>query len=251
MWLHNTQTHIILNKSAKGKKYNVPLKTRVEMVPDLKGFDLWFWLYKYARVTTHSGEMVLQAWIYSWAQMACRMFFSSDCVKELQPRDHEGKQLFHRVSCLLNSLANEETYLWCVCFKIYSFIICVYMCEYTERRGEREELIEEKRGCNALWNWSVRARNQICVPWESREMAILDCRLDCIWNELQSRNRGNTWERFSVWFEVSESTSRPLSRKTHTFDSVLKAGTHRPLIQILRWKEKCLWSKSQGGKTDL
>jgi hypothetical protein len=38
----------------------------------------------------------------------------------------------------------------------------------------------------------------------------LSCQLDYIRNELQSRNGGHTWERFSLGFKyVSESTSSP------------------------------------------
>lgn len=40
-------------------------------------------------------------------------------------------------------------------------------------------------------------------------VAILGCQVDYNWNELQSRNEGYTIERFSVCFEVVESTSSP------------------------------------------
>lgn len=47
-------------------------------------------------------------------------------------------------------------------------------------------------------------------------MAILGCQLVYVWNELQSKNGGHTWDKFSAWFETSESTSSPdLGRKIH------------------------------------
>lgn len=43
-----------------------------------------------------------------------------------------------------------------------------------------------------------------CILWHI--MALIDCQFDYIWNELLSINGGHTSERFSVWFELGEST---------------------------------------------
>ena len=50
---------------------------------------------------------------------------------------------------------------------------------------------------------------------------IIGGQLGYIWNELQSKNGGHTYERFFACFEVGESTSNPdfRSRKTHTWST--------------------------------
>ena len=57
------------------------------------------------------------------------------------------------------------------------------------------------------------------LPWACGLLCDWDdisgCQLDCIWNELQSRNGG------------------------HTSDPDLEVGSHRLLTQILTWEDIC------------
>lgn len=71
----------------------------------------------------------------------------------------------------------------------------------SDRKREREG--ERVREHFIVYMWKSCGVSS-CFPPLHGVMAILACHLDCIWNDLQSRN-----EIFFAWFEVSESTFSP------------------------------------------
>ena len=93
--------------------------------------------------------------------------------------------------------------------------------------------------------WKARTDSGGCPPSSTcmyTVVIVLDCQLDYIWNELQSRNGGHTWERlFLLGFK--RINLNPLLVQT------FEVGRRPPLIWILRWEgAPLIWVTPSAGR---